>query len=134
MKPLSHDGIILYSGSENSEKEVTDYICLLINQGYVEFYTDLGNGVGVIKSDVKLGLDNWHRVSITISSRLINLDINGVSTSNHIPGNSILYQNALYLFQNSLGPLVLLLNHFLQIGFHIFLFITLGNYQELSTR
>jgi len=86
VKPLSHDGIILYSGSENSENEVNDYICLLINQGYMEFYTDLGNGVGVIKSDIKLGLDTWHRVSITISSRLINLNINGVSSSNHIPG------------------------------------------------
>lgn len=60
-RPLSSNGLILYNGQQSGP----DYIALVLRNGYVEFWYDLGQGPARIVSSNELTLGVWHTVEAT---------------------------------------------------------------------
>ncbi|XP_075165344.1 LOW QUALITY PROTEIN: EGF like, fibronectin type III and laminin G domains protein pikachurin [Haematobia irritans] len=71
LKPEQADGLILYSGP----KHHGDFIALYLNNGYVEFTFNLGNGPAVVRSEYPLSIGQWHTVRISRTARLAVLKI-----------------------------------------------------------
>ncbi|XP_004535980.1 uncharacterized protein LOC101451481 [Ceratitis capitata] len=61
-RPESFDGIILLSGERD---DLTgDFMSLLLNKGFVEFWFDCGSGVGNVRSRETILLNEWNSVII----------------------------------------------------------------------
>ncbi|XP_068140067.1 pikachurin [Drosophila tropicalis] len=61
-RPESFDGIILLSGERD---DLTgDFMALLLNKGFVEFWFDCGSGVGSVRSRETVSLSEWNSVII----------------------------------------------------------------------
>uniref|UniRef100_A0A8C3FPF8 Basement membrane-specific heparan sulfate proteoglycan core protein n=1 Tax=Chrysemys picta bellii TaxID=8478 RepID=A0A8C3FPF8_CHRPI len=60
-KPLSPDGLILFSGGSGTPVE--DFVSLAMASGHVEFRYELGSGMAVLRSTEPLALGQWHKVS-----------------------------------------------------------------------
>ncbi|XP_067328853.1 basement membrane-specific heparan sulfate proteoglycan core protein isoform X4 [Anolis sagrei] len=60
-KPLSPDGLILFSGGDGSP--VADFVSLNMVNGYLEFRYELGSGPAVLRSPKPLELGQWHRAT-----------------------------------------------------------------------
>nr|XP_036233101.1 uncharacterized protein LOC106619610 [Bactrocera oleae]XP_036233105.1 uncharacterized protein LOC106619610 [Bactrocera oleae]XP_036233111.1 uncharacterized protein LOC106619610 [Bactrocera oleae]XP_036233118.1 uncharacterized protein LOC106619610 [Bactrocera oleae] len=61
-RPESFDGIILLSGERD---DLTgDFMTLLLNKGFVEFWFDCGSGVGSVRSRETILLNEWNSVII----------------------------------------------------------------------
>lgn len=61
-RPESFDGIILLSGERD---DLTgDFMALLLNKGFVEFWFDCGSGVGSVRSRETIMLNEWNSVII----------------------------------------------------------------------
>uniref|UniRef100_A0A674KFP3 Heparan sulfate proteoglycan 2 n=1 Tax=Terrapene triunguis TaxID=2587831 RepID=A0A674KFP3_9SAUR len=60
-KPLSPDGLILFSGGSGAPVE--DFVSLAVASGHVEFRYELGSGMAVLRSTEPLALGQWHKVS-----------------------------------------------------------------------
>uniref|UniRef100_A0A1I8QC63 Pikachurin n=1 Tax=Stomoxys calcitrans TaxID=35570 RepID=A0A1I8QC63_STOCA len=71
LKPEQADGLILYSGP----KHHGDFIALSLNNGYVEFIFNLGNGPAVVRSEYPLSIGQWHSIRISRTARLAVLKI-----------------------------------------------------------
>lgn len=65
LRPLSYNGLILYTGQQNGP----DYIALLLRNGFVELWYDLGQGSARIVSRSELSLDTWHTIEASRSGR-----------------------------------------------------------------
>ncbi|TMW54579.1 hypothetical protein DOY81_000373 [Sarcophaga bullata] len=61
-RPESFDGIILLSGERD---DLTgDFMALLLNKGFVEFWFDCGSGAGSVRSRETILLNEWNSVII----------------------------------------------------------------------
>ncbi|KAL9919693.1 EGF like, fibronectin type III and laminin G domains protein pikachurin isoform 2-T5 [Glossina fuscipes fuscipes] len=61
-RPESFDGIILLSGERD---DLTgDFMALLLNKGFIEFWFDCGSGVGNVRSRETILLNEWNSVII----------------------------------------------------------------------
>lgn len=60
LKPTSPNGLILYNGHRGDG--FGDFMALSINDGYIEFTYDLGTGAGIVLSQRRLTLGEWHQV------------------------------------------------------------------------
>ncbi|XP_062822809.1 basement membrane-specific heparan sulfate proteoglycan core protein isoform X3 [Anolis carolinensis] len=60
-KPLSPDGLVLFSGGDGSP--VADFVSLNMVNGYLEFRYELGSGPAVLRSPKPLELGQWHRAT-----------------------------------------------------------------------
>ncbi|XP_054739354.1 uncharacterized protein LOC129245297 [Anastrepha obliqua] len=61
-RPESFDGILLLSGERD---DLTgDFMALLLNKGFVEFWFDCGSGVGSVRSRETILLNEWNSVII----------------------------------------------------------------------
>uniref|UniRef100_A0A8C0JBH2 Heparan sulfate proteoglycan 2 n=1 Tax=Chelonoidis abingdonii TaxID=106734 RepID=A0A8C0JBH2_CHEAB len=60
-KPLSPDGLIMFSGGTGAPVE--DFVSLAMASGHVEFRYELGSGLAVLRSTEPLALGQWHKVS-----------------------------------------------------------------------
>ncbi|XP_050787084.1 basement membrane-specific heparan sulfate proteoglycan core protein isoform X2 [Gopherus flavomarginatus] len=60
-KPLSPDGLIMFSGGTGAPVE--DFVSLAMASGHVEFRYELGSGMAVLRSTEPLALGQWHKVS-----------------------------------------------------------------------
>uniref|UniRef100_A0A452GNZ3 Basement membrane-specific heparan sulfate proteoglycan core protein n=1 Tax=Gopherus agassizii TaxID=38772 RepID=A0A452GNZ3_9SAUR len=60
-KPLSPDGLIMFSGGTGAPVE--DFVSLSMASGHVEFRYELGSGMAVLRSTEPLALGQWHKVS-----------------------------------------------------------------------
>ncbi|CAG2107760.1 unnamed protein product [Medioppia subpectinata] len=61
-KPEHYDGVVLYSGEQQTLEG--DFISLTLNQGFAEFRFDCGMGDGVIRSDMPVVLNSWNTLTI----------------------------------------------------------------------
>ncbi|KAI5711140.1 hypothetical protein M8J75_014484 [Diaphorina citri] len=61
-KPESWDGILFLTGERDDLNG--DFMTLLIFEGYVEFRFDCGSGIGMVKSDNQVILDDWNTVRV----------------------------------------------------------------------
>uniref|UniRef100_A0A670K0Z6 Heparan sulfate proteoglycan 2 n=1 Tax=Podarcis muralis TaxID=64176 RepID=A0A670K0Z6_PODMU len=61
IKPLSPDGLILFSGGDGSP--VADFVSLSMVNGHLEFRYELGSGTAVLRSAKPLELEQWHRIT-----------------------------------------------------------------------
>uniref|UniRef100_A0A8C8S4Q0 Heparan sulfate proteoglycan 2 n=1 Tax=Pelusios castaneus TaxID=367368 RepID=A0A8C8S4Q0_9SAUR len=60
-KPLSPDGLLLFSGGRGGPVE--DFVLLAMASGHLEFRYELGSGMAVLRSAEPLALGQWHKVS-----------------------------------------------------------------------
>ncbi|XP_055847486.1 uncharacterized protein LOC129913052 isoform X2 [Episyrphus balteatus] len=61
-RPESVEGIILLTGERD---DLTgDFMALLIHQGFIEFWFDCGSGVGSVRSEEMVQLNQWNSVTI----------------------------------------------------------------------
>ncbi|XP_067633127.1 basement membrane proteoglycan [Eurosta solidaginis] len=61
-RPESFDGIILLSGERDDF--TGDFMTLLLNKGFVEFWFDCGSGIGTVRSRETILLNEWNSVII----------------------------------------------------------------------
>uniref|UniRef100_H0W6G2 Basement membrane-specific heparan sulfate proteoglycan core protein n=1 Tax=Cavia porcellus TaxID=10141 RepID=H0W6G2_CAVPO len=74
-KPLSPDGILLFSGGRIGPVE--DFVSLAMVGGHLEFRYELGSGLAVLRSPEPLALGRWHRVSAERLNKDGSLRVNG---------------------------------------------------------
>ncbi|XP_066493850.1 basement membrane-specific heparan sulfate proteoglycan core protein isoform X4 [Tiliqua scincoides] len=60
IKPLSPDGLILFSGGNGGPG--ADFVSLSMAGGHLEFSYELGSGTAILQSVKPLALGQWHRV------------------------------------------------------------------------
>ncbi|XP_058123120.1 uncharacterized protein LOC131294149 [Anopheles ziemanni] len=61
-RPESFDGILLLTGERD---DLTgDFMALLLHQGFVEFWFDCGSGMGRVKSEETIVLNQWNTITI----------------------------------------------------------------------
>jgi len=75
-KPSHEQGLILYNGNRNDGKG--DFLALFLNQGFVEFAFDLGNGISSTRSVGVVSVGSWHTVSVSRTGREVYLSLDGV--------------------------------------------------------
>ncbi|XP_061457671.1 basement membrane-specific heparan sulfate proteoglycan core protein isoform X5 [Rhineura floridana] len=61
IKPLSPDGLILFSGGDGSP--VADFVSLNMVHGHLEFRYELGSGTAILQSTKPLELEQWHKIT-----------------------------------------------------------------------
>ncbi|XP_054857961.1 basement membrane-specific heparan sulfate proteoglycan core protein isoform X3 [Eublepharis macularius] len=61
IKPLSPDGLILFSRGEGAP--LADFVSLGMAHGHVEFRYELGSGTAILRSREPLGLGQWHKIT-----------------------------------------------------------------------
>ncbi|UXI17871.1 putative splicing factor [Sarcoptes scabiei] len=61
-KPNSYNGLLLYSGQEPNLD--SDFIAIILREGFVEFRMDCGMGEGIIRSDLPINLNAWNTIDI----------------------------------------------------------------------
>ncbi|MCG8620562.1 MAG: laminin G domain-containing protein [Proteobacteria bacterium] len=82
IRPSSPNGLILF----NRQNDGPDYIAIVLRNGLVEFYYNLGGGATVIISNINLTLGEWHSIEASRSGQSGTLIVNnqvpitGVST------------------------------------------------------
>ncbi|XP_049734154.1 basement membrane-specific heparan sulfate proteoglycan core protein isoform X6 [Elephas maximus indicus] len=74
-KPLTPDGILLFSGGKSGPVE--DFVSLAMVGGHLEFRYELGSGLAVLRSAEPLALGRWHRVSAERVNKDGSLRVNG---------------------------------------------------------
>ncbi|XP_052892968.1 uncharacterized protein LOC128300810 [Anopheles moucheti] len=61
-RPESFDGVLLLTGERD---DLTgDFMALLLHQGFVEFWFDCGSGMGRVKSEETIVLNQWNTITI----------------------------------------------------------------------
>ena len=60
IRPSSLDGLVLFNQQTNGG----DFIAVLLRDGTVEFWYDLGSGAATISSTDPVELDVWHRIEV----------------------------------------------------------------------
>ncbi|XP_050098392.1 uncharacterized protein LOC126579122 isoform X2 [Anopheles aquasalis] len=61
-RPESFDGILLLTGERD---DLTgDFMALLLHQGFLEFWFDCGSGMGRVKSEETIVLNQWNTITI----------------------------------------------------------------------
>lgn len=60
LKPTAPNGLILYNGHRGDG--FGDFMALYLRDGCVEFAYDLGTGAGIVTSQHRISLGEWHRV------------------------------------------------------------------------
>ena len=60
LRPSSPDGLLLYNQQTNG----VDYIAVLLRDGIVELWYNLGSGAATISSRTALELDTWHTIEV----------------------------------------------------------------------
>ncbi|CAH1394296.1 unnamed protein product [Nezara viridula] len=61
-RPEVYDGILFLTGERDDL--VGDFMALLLHQGFVEFRFDCGSGVGVVRSQETVVLNQWNRITL----------------------------------------------------------------------
>ncbi|XP_060522277.1 pikachurin [Cylas formicarius] len=62
LRPEAYDGIFFLTGERDDM--AGDFMALLLHQGFVEFRFDCGSGIGVVRSDETVLLNQWNHVSL----------------------------------------------------------------------
>lgn len=65
IRPSSPNGLILF----NRQNDGPDYIAIVLRNGLVEFYYNLGGGATVITSNIHLTLGEWHSIEASRSGQ-----------------------------------------------------------------
>ena len=73
IRPASSDGLILFNQQTNGR----DFIAVLLRDGHVEFWYDLGSGALSLVSSDPLELDEWHTIEVYRSGRSGQLIVDG---------------------------------------------------------
>lgn len=60
IRPSSPDGLVLF----NQQTDGVDYIAVILRDGKVEFYYNLGTGAAIISSREPLELNIWHTIEV----------------------------------------------------------------------
>ncbi|KAL1114771.1 hypothetical protein AAG570_007595 [Ranatra chinensis] len=82
-RPQSPNGILFLTGERDDL--AGDFMALLIYKGFVEFRFDCGSGVGVVKSDEKVMLNRWNRITLYRHRWDASVQLN---SGNHVQGRS----------------------------------------------
>ncbi|XP_049831472.1 pikachurin-like [Schistocerca gregaria] len=61
-RPEAADGILFLTGERDDM--AGDFMALLLHAGYVEFRFDCGSGLGVVRSEETVQLNQWNRVTL----------------------------------------------------------------------
>lgn len=61
-RPEAGDGILFLTGERDDM--AGDFMALLLHEGFVEFRFDCGSGVGVVRSEEPVQLNQWNRVTL----------------------------------------------------------------------
>ncbi|XP_077972422.1 agrin-like isoform X3 [Styela clava] len=81
------EGLLFYNAQSDSGKG--DFVALNLREGYLEFMYDLGEGPAIIKSTVKVSLNEWHVAKLSRIMKIgdLKLDdgpiVKGVSPHRH---------------------------------------------------
>ncbi|XP_066257439.1 pikachurin-like [Euwallacea similis] len=62
LRPEAYDGIFFLTGERDDM--AGDFMALLLHQGFVEFRFDCGSGIGVVRSDETVLLNQWNHVTL----------------------------------------------------------------------
>ena len=73
LRPSSPDGLLLYNQQTNG----VDYIAVLLRDGIVELWYNLGSGAATISSRTALELDTWHTIEVYRSGASGQLIVDG---------------------------------------------------------
>ena len=73
IRPFSPDGLLLYNQQTNG----VDYIALLLRDGRVELWYNLGSGAATISSRTAIELDTWHTIEVYRSGASGQLIVDG---------------------------------------------------------
>lgn len=72
-RPTSKEGLLLYNGNRNDGQG--DFMAIFLNQGFVEFAFDLGNGITIARSVQPVGMGDWHNLTVSRTGREVFLSI-----------------------------------------------------------
>ena len=61
IKPEFASGLLMYT-DDSPAKVSNDFLAIGLYDGYVELRYNLGSGTAVIRSEEKVGLNNWHTI------------------------------------------------------------------------
>ncbi|XP_056640683.1 pikachurin [Diorhabda sublineata] len=62
LRPEAYDGIFFLTGERDDMEG--DFMALLLHQGFVEFRFDCGSGVGVVRSEETILLNQWNHITL----------------------------------------------------------------------
>ncbi|KAJ8925428.1 hypothetical protein NQ315_009261, partial [Exocentrus adspersus] len=62
LRPEAYDGIFFLTGERDDM--AGDFMALLLHQGFVEFRFDCGSGVGVVRSEETILLNQWNHITL----------------------------------------------------------------------
>ncbi|XP_019866819.1 pikachurin [Aethina tumida] len=62
LRPEAYDGIFFLTGERDDM--AGDFMALLLHQGFVEFRFDCGSGVGVVRSEETVLLNQWNHITL----------------------------------------------------------------------
>ncbi|XP_050295115.1 pikachurin [Anthonomus grandis grandis] len=62
LRPEAYDGIFFLTGERDDM--AGDFMALLLHQGFVEFRFDCGSGVGIVRSDETIILNQWNHITL----------------------------------------------------------------------
>lgn len=74
IRPTEDNGLILYNGDRSNPNG--DFVAVFLSQGYIEFAFDAGDGATVVRSSSPLKLNRWHRVRVTRTGLLAEVQVN----------------------------------------------------------
>lgn len=72
-RPTSKEGLLLYNGNRNDGQG--DFMAIFLNQGFVEFAFDLGNGITIARSSRPVSMGDWHNLTVSRTGREVFLSI-----------------------------------------------------------
>ena len=95
LRPMLPTGLILFNGQANG----ADYIAVLLRQGRVEFWYDLGQGPATIVSNFSLTLGEWHSIEVFRTAQNGHLIVNNqFPVTGRSPGSFGMLQLSTNLF------------------------------------
>ncbi|CAG9821107.1 unnamed protein product [Phaedon cochleariae] len=62
LRPEAYDGIFFLTGERDDM--AGDFMALLLHQGFVEFRFDCGSGIGVVRSEETVLLNQWNHITL----------------------------------------------------------------------
>ncbi|XP_044264183.1 pikachurin [Tribolium madens] len=83
LRPEAYDGIFFLTGERDDM--AGDFMALLLHQGFVEFRFDCGSGVGVVRSEETVLLNQWNHITLYRHRWDAWLQLNG---GKHVQGRS----------------------------------------------
>ncbi|XP_022913817.2 pikachurin [Onthophagus taurus] len=83
LRPESYDGIFFLTGERDDM--AGDFMALLLHQGFIEFRFDCGSGVGLVRSEETVLLNQWNHITLYRHRWDAWLQLNG---GKHIQGRS----------------------------------------------